>query len=156
MSHIAQYQSQLSGVNEEILKMAAKFVAKKMGGKLSDTIDGYDEGKNQYSHNGHRFISTIRTSKLPQGFGITIEHGKLTYFSDQICHAERETNLVRNARFHELANEGKAEFKEITSQVERTYRILAVTRALNNLGYQVADAKSVNGGTVLTGKKEKA
>ena len=155
MSHIAQYQSQLSGVNEEILKAAAKFVAEQIGGKLSDTIDGYDEGNGRHSPDGQKFLVAIRTSKLPQGLAIVVNDGRVKYFCDRICHAERATNLVRNSKFHELAKEGEAEFKEITSQVEKTYRVLAVTRALNNLGYRV-NAKSAEGGTVLTGKKETA
>lgn len=130
MSHIAQYNSELCGVNEEILKKAAEFVTKKLGGQVSDTIDDY-YGDEVYHFNNQNFLLTIRIPDLPQGLAISLVQGRLTYFSE------------------------RKNFEEITSRVEQTYRVLAIARALSNLGYQV-ETNVNDGGTVLTGKKETA
>lgn len=127
MSHIAQYQCSLKGINEEFLKKAFQLVAKKYDGEISETI-------RSAFHGSQKVLIALTTPETSAGIGVKIEKdGQLSFLT--------ESDHRRGA------------VNKIIQEIEKTYKVLAISAALSKMGYHI-QASQTNGGTFLEGEKE--
>src|SRR3989338_6820155 len=116
MSHIATYAASLGQVNHDLLKQALEIVAKKLGGKVTSSIEDY-YGKTLTEWNGSPIIAGIQTPSVNRGIGVTMKNGTVQFVGDSYgC---------------------ESKFRELRSEIEVTYKKLALAKALKECGYEV-------------------
>lgn len=124
MSHIATYAASLGQVNESLLKQALGIVAQKFGGIITTFVQDY-YGKNLTQWDSSSVIAGIQTPSVKRGIGITMKNGTLQFVGDS------------------YGCENK--FRELRSEIELTYKKLALAKALKESGYEVEVAANAAG-----------
>lgn len=133
MSHIEVNKTKLKNVNEDLLQQALLLVAKKHGGKVSQSIKDY-YGGTIAKWEEQKIIGAISTPGVKRGLGLIIKEGQLQLVGDDF--------------------DCQVAFDELKKEIEGTYKKLAQVKALLSLGYKV-NMETLPDGTLLI-KGEKA
>ena len=155
MSHLAVAGCAIENVDLDLFKKTLAVVAEKFGGKIGDSVDGYDEGKNVKTWGGKKILASIRTKNLPQGIGFVLEKGKLTFVCDKLCDAETVTHLNRgDSRWGPLEKKSAKEFGDLKDAIEKTYILLGVAESLEEMGSDniTSSENSDNGDYLIQGE----
>ena len=112
MSHISRSKSKLGRkVNKSLMKEAAKMVAKRLNGKVSDKVHDYRGG------NSTKVDVAISTNDIPYGIGISVTPDGVEFVGDS-------WNIEHS-------------WEEVKKQVNQTYSTLAYAAAVRKQGYNV-------------------
>ena len=131
MSHIATYTASLGQVNQDLLKQALEIVAQKLGGQVTDSIQDY-YGKNIRDWDGSAILHGIKTPNVKRGIGVSMKNGILQFVGDGYGY--------------------ESKFRELRSEIELTYKKLALAKALKESGYDFEVAANAVG-TIFQGRR---
>ena len=131
MSHVATYAASLGQANQDLLKQVLEIVAQKLGGKVTNSIQDY-YGKNLTEWDGSQVIAGIQTPSVNRGIGITMKNGTMQFVGDSYgC---------------------ESKFRELRTEIELTYKKLALAKALKESGYEIEIAANA-AGTIFQGRR---
>ena len=122
----------LGQVDQDLFQQALKIVAEKFGGTVEKSIKDY-YGKELTEWEGAPIIGAIKTPAVKRGLGFIMKNGKLQCVGDSYgC---------------------ESQYKALQKEVERTYRALALARALTETSWEISDIETQSTGTIFKVRK---